>query len=93
MGCHGAGGNQLTLMRYLLDHGVDINRVEQPYKFFTFVQCEKGTVLHAAIEAGCPVQVEFLLQRGADRNVGNPTPLEYAQLLKSSDAIGILLNQ
>ncbi|PGH07993.1 hypothetical protein GX51_01433 [Blastomyces parvus] len=93
MGCHLPSGNRLSLMEYLLDvHGVGINAVEEPYRRFDHVQCERGTVLHAAIEAGCPVQVEFLLRRGVDRNVGNPLPLEYASRMRRWDAVDILLN-
>ncbi|KLJ12512.1 hypothetical protein EMPG_09515 [Blastomyces silverae] len=91
--CQLPSGNRLTLMKYLLDvHGVDINAVEEPYIHFTHVSCKKGTVLHAAIEAGCPVQIEFLLRRGVDRSIGNPLPLEYASRMRHRDAVDILLS-
>jgi ankyrin repeat protein len=51
-------GETLSILEYLLDNGVDINRQEP-----------RGTALHIAVDIGDPVLMRWLLDHGADREI------------------------
>ena len=53
--------NQMIVMQYLLDHGIDINAVDH----------EGNTALHVAVQNGCIDAVHLLLNSGASDGVLN----------------------
>lgn len=68
MGPRSDGG--LPIMRYLIDHGVNINGVDP----------SKGTPLHYAVRLGRMDKVKLLVERGADLSIKfyEQTPAEFA---------------
>lgn len=58
----------VEIMALLLDHGVDIDRVEIMYDPFD-ATVFAGTALHRAVEKQDAERVRFLLWRGANRHV------------------------
>ncbi|KAL5325066.1 hypothetical protein ACEPPN_006188 [Leptodophora sp. 'Broadleaf-Isolate-01'] len=68
------GRGRIPVMKYLIDHGIDINAVRPKY----------GAPLHYAVTLGMMTKerLELLLQRGTDRTVKNTyglTPADLAQ--------------
>ena len=56
-----AGTNQMAVMQYLVDHGLDMNAVDH----------EGNTALHVAVQNGCIDAVHLLLNSGASDSVLN----------------------
>ncbi|OCK73027.1 ankyrin [Lepidopterella palustris CBS 459.81] len=82
----------IKIMAYLLDSGVDIDRLQcvdeaEATTFFT------GTALHQAVEKQDVERVRFLLQRGANRNIKGFrgfTPIEAAEIMGLNEMTDIL---
>lgn len=79
------GRSGIPMMGYLLDQGVDINALEHQHnpeyferrKHFGF-----GTALHCAAQRGSKERIQYLLERGADREIKNTigyTPAQWAK--------------
>ncbi|EMS50059.1 Protein TANC2 [Triticum urartu] len=80
---HAVDGNNLPALRYLLDHGADLNQEED----------DGDTVLHHAARKGRCEIVKLLLARGADVNGSSEhgTPLHLAAVKGHESTVEVLL--
>jgi ankyrin repeat protein len=72
-------GETLSILEYLLDHGVDINRQEP-----------RGTALHTAVDVGDPVLMRWLLDHGADREIRTADGLTAPDWAKEMEELEML---
>ncbi|KAH0556967.1 hypothetical protein GP486_005243, partial [Trichoglossum hirsutum] len=86
---------QIKIMSYLLDNGIDINRSER-VREPDAATLLTGTALHQAVNRGIAERVRFLLQRGASRDIKGfrgLTALEAAEAKGLSEMAEILRNE
>ncbi|KAK0323582.1 hypothetical protein LTR82_005329 [Friedmanniomyces endolithicus] len=93
----GPDDESLAMMQRLIELGADINAIEvmhvKPSGHNIGVH---GTALHAAIRAGKPVRVRWLLEQGADgrvRNEGGYSMLEWAKECRNSKELVAILKK
>lgn len=88
--------NGIPMMAYLLDRGFDINAIEHQYspEYFERMKVHGfGTALHSAVRKGKKDRIQFLLDRGADREIrstGGKTPAQWAKRYQLDDCFEIL---
>ncbi|KAK2739505.1 hypothetical protein FQN55_009381 [Onygenales sp. PD_40] len=91
----------LEIMNYLLDCGVDIDRVDWRQSWY-WDWHSRGTALMAAVEVTCTARVRLLLERGANKEIGshhvgdgdnpdpNRTPLRWAEYMVDFETVNLL---
>ena len=88
--------NRLPVMQFLLDNSADIDAVKWKHhdlSFQTFNAAELGTALHYAAKMGHVDRVEWLLRKGADKDVLDSTghtALQLAELYRQQKTMALL---
>ena len=83
---------RIEMMAYLLDLGMDINEIEH-WRNPPGRHWGQGTPLHTAVRGSNTEAIEFLLERGANREARNSlgqTPLDIALTRSSTEALDAL---
>ncbi|KAK2806515.1 hypothetical protein FQN50_005798 [Emmonsiellopsis sp. PD_5] len=92
---------QIEIMNYLLNCGVDIDRVDWRESCY-WDWYGRGTALMAAVEITCTERVRLLLERGANKEIGshhvedgdnpdpNRTPLRWAEYMVDYETVNLL---